>query len=219
MRQGSRPRRDTDLSSELRARYVRLFVRTAREICPGWEVVPQFRPALDAIMRWCLEAPGPLDPSKGLWLGGTNGTGKTTLLAVVKEYCRRIGRLDMKGNLYGYRITNVAEVCKAYEREGGAGIATYIESPRQAFDELGVDPSATGHFGTPLNVMQHVFLARYDRRRDSFTHVTTNLDMDQVREIYGPKVYDRIKEMFNFIILTGKSLRGGAIKPLVCEMD
>jgi hypothetical protein len=39
------------------------------------------------------------------------------------------------------------------------------------------------------------------------THLTTNLTNSQLQTRYDLRVYDRLKEMFNFVILDGDSLR------------
>lgn len=185
---------------------------TATELCPGWVVAPEHRDAINAIFRWCMELDGCLDPMKGLWLCGSNGTGKTTLLHIVKHFCQRIGRKDMDGNPYGFRISNAPQVCSIYEREGYKGIEEFVRLRRQAFDELGAEATLTGHYGTPLDVMQYILLGRYDNRHFGFTHVTTNLTLDDVKARYKIKVYDRIKEMFNIVYLGGRTYRGDFTK-------
>lgn len=182
-------------------------MKTARGICPTWEVAPEHREAVNAIFEWCMDIPGKLDLSKGLWLWGNNGTGKTTLLRIVKEFCREIRKRDSRGDIYGFRIVNVPELCGIYESKGRKGIEEYIVTSRQAFDELGAEETLTGHFGTPLNVMQYILMGRYDRRFGGVTHVTTNLTLEDVKARYGDRIYDRCKEMFNIVYLGGKTYR------------
>lgn len=185
----------------------RLFFRTARNICPDWQVAGEHRYAINDIFRWCLELDGNLDCNKGLWLWGNNGTGKTTMLKIIKDFCRKIGKRDAKGNIYSFRIVNVPEVCGIYEDKGRKGLSEFVTLPCQAFDELGAEETLTGHFGNPINVMQYILMGRYDRRYENFTHVTTNLEQSDLLKRYGPRVYDRCKEMFNFVYLGGKTYR------------
>lgn len=196
-----------DLSNDQIAEAKRWFVKTARDICPEWKVAPEQREAINAIFTWCMDIPGKLDLDKGLWLCGNNGTGKSTLLRIIKNFCKEAGKKDSYGNDYGFRIVSVPELCGIYETKGRSGIEEYIVNKRQAFDELGAEETVTGHFGTPLNVMQYILLGRYDRRYKDFTHVTTNLTLDDVKAQYGDRVYDRCKEMFNLIHLGGKTYR------------
>jgi DNA replication protein DnaC len=57
--------------------------------------------------------------------------------------------------------------------------------------------------------MAEILTDRYDMfiRHKMKTHITTNLTFQQIKESYGGRFYDRMKEMFNVISLTGKSLR------------
>lgn len=192
----------------------RLFVNTAREICPGWEVRPEHRNAINAVFYWCMGFPDKLDLDKGLWLWGNIGTGKSTLLEIVKAFCRKVGRRDRWGNPYGFRIVNVKDVCALYQEQGETGIDEFRTLRRQAFDDLGTEPKATGHYGTPLDVMGNILMGRYDRRHENMTHVTTNLSLTNVRDRYDERVYDRCKEMFNFVFLGGRSYRGDNVKSI-----
>lgn len=71
----------------------------------------------------------------------------------------------------------------------------------------GAESIQSGYYGNQLNVMQYILQARYDKRHTSFTHVTTNINMNQIAEIYGARIYDRALEMFNFVELSGYSQR------------
>lgn len=159
-----------------------------------------------------MELEGTLDRNKGLCLYGNNGTGKTTLLHIVRHFCEKIGKRDSSGNLYSFRISAVSEISGAFMKSGESGLETYIRSDRQAFDDLGTESIPSMHFGTQLNVMQYILQSRYDKRFTSFTHMTMNLDIDQISDLYGERIYDRCKEMFNFVKFVGDSFRGDFIK-------
>lgn len=199
-----------DLSSDQLLQAKRYFVAVAREICPGWDVSEQNRATVRAVFEWCMGIRGLADPDKGLWLYGNVGTGKSTMLRIVKEYCRRIGRRDPWGGEYGFRITSCVEVCGNYQSQGFSGIDDFISLRRQAFDEVGAEARVTGYYGTPLDVIGTVLMGRYDRRHDNITHATTNLTPDELRRRYGDRVYDRCREMFNFLHFSGQSYRAAS---------
>ena len=46
-----------------------------------------------------------------------------------------------------------------------------------------------------------------DKSNYLFTHFTTNLSPEMLKENYGERVVDRIKEMFNIVTFYGKSRR------------
>lgn len=187
-------------------------MKTAREVCPGFSFTDANRRQIAEIFRWCVMLPCSLDPDRGLFLWGNVGTGKSTVLRIVREFCAKIGRNRSNG-CPTFRLTLTPDVCAAYSEDGYDGIKTYIESPAQGFDDLGTETIPTGHYGTNCNVMQHVLHCRYDRRRDSLTHATANLSPDGLEAVYGERVFDRCTEMFNFIEMPGRSMRPGIAKP------
>lgn len=189
------------------------FVELAKTICPGFTVRDEMKDTYADIFDWCIASPeSRYDPDRGLWLWGDIGTGKTTMLEIVKEFCKIVrpyDDIDGSGYLvpYSFRISNAIQVCGEFSRFGYDGLETFIQSGRQAFDELGSEAMPTSYFGTVENVFQYLLQRRYDNRFRSFTHVTTNLTVDEIAERYGARIYDRCKEMFNFIELRGATWR------------
>ncbi len=151
--------------------------------------------------------PGNLNPDKGLCLWGNVGTGKSTMLRIVKEFTKRLGIRRLNG-CPSFRISHAADDVSAnYEEKGLEGIQTFVESRAQAFDDVGSETIPTGHYGTNCNVMQRILQSRYDRRFSSLTHMTTNFTKADIVTVYGDRCYDRCKEMFNFIEFKGRTLR------------
>lgn len=184
----------------------------AREVCPGYVLDEEMKPLVANIFDWCLGAGGKYDPDKGLWLWGEVGTGKSTMLRIVRRFCQEYrhpadygrGGVELP---YWYRIHRATDICDSYAREGAASFDRYVNDAKMAIDDLGTEARVTGHYGTPANVIAEVLLRRYDVRQWGFTHVTTNLSPAQIAEVYGIRVYDRCGEMFNFINMGGYSHR------------
>lgn len=183
------------------------FMRNAKEMCPEFSVTKELRPTLNALFNWCVMLPAQLNPHKGLWLWGNIGTGKTTMLKIIRAFCNEVRPIDIEGRRYSFRITPVGDVCRDFMDKNYMGVQDYIDSNRQAFDDLGVEPQPLSYYGTMVNVMEYVLLARYERRDVAFTHVTSNLSPKQVGQMYGMRVYDRAKEMFNFVEMAGATFR------------
>ncbi len=181
-------------------------MQIANQHCSGFRITEDNRAVISDVFRWCLMLDGRYDPAKGLWLWGNIGTGKSTLLAIIHDFCQIVRPLK-DGWPYSFRTSNVTEVCFEFSSGGYNAIKTYIEGRKQAFDELGSESIPTGHYGMGENVMQYILQRRYERRFDSFTHVTTNLNIDQIKSVYGSRIYDRCKEMFNFVQMQGRSFR------------
>lgn len=192
----------------------RAFMAEAYEVCPGFTIEPSMKELMNDIFRWCImDDTGRYNPDKGLWLYGDIGTGKTTMLEIVKRFCRYYRPWqdsDGSGRYfvpYSFRISNAVKVCDDFSRHGYAGIDTYIDSTRQAFDELGSESVAVGHFGTVQNVFQYILQRRYEMRHTGFTHATTNMELSEISQRYGARIWDRCKEMFNFVEFSGASWR------------
>lgn len=195
------------------------FISIAKSICPGYQVTEDMKPLLNDIVRWCLMLDGKYDPEKGLWLWGNIGTGKSTMLEIIRDYCyivrspvcyrERLYPRIMRREpwAYSFRITNASYVAGMFAKEGYPGIEEYITTCRQAFDEVGRECIPTGYFGNMENVFQYILQRRYDIRRGDFTHVTSNLSPDQIATVYGDHIYDRCFEMFNFVEMSGDSWR------------
>lgn len=211
-------RRPVDSREPTREEKLR-FLEVAKMICPGFKVSEVLKPVLNDLVRWCLGLAGPYDPDKGLWLWGSIGTGKSTMLSIVKEYCRIVrppevyrrsdcpSEMRMEPVSYGFRTTNASEVAGAFAQGGYPAIDEYITSIRQAFDEIGRECIPTGFYGNMENVFQYILQRRYDLRHGDFTHVTSNLAPAQIAEVYGDHIYDRCIEMFNFVQMSGASWR------------
>ncbi len=200
----------TALTSEADVnRAKKAFMAAAREVCPGFAITEAMKPTVNDIFRWCCLLPGRLDPQRGLMLHGDIGTGKTTMLEIARIFAQRMRPRDDKGRLYGFRTASAIGVASDFNSEGYGGIRTYCESDRQAFDDLGLEPTSVNYYGTRVNPMQHVLLARYDRftATGDFTHITTNLNLQGIRDLYGDQVYDRCKQMFNMVEMNGSTWR------------
>ena len=52
-------------------------------------------------------------------------------------------------------------------------------------------------------------MKRYDifQTYKKLTHITMNLDTDDIKDMFSERLVDRFREMFNIISLTGKSFR------------
>lgn len=196
-----------DLSSQKIVGLKRLFLEVACEVCPGFQVTEHNRGIISDLFHWCALIPGTLDPAKDLWLYGTVGSGKTTMLKVIRAFCKIVRGDDDKGNPYSFGIDMMSEVCAAYTEKGEAGLRPYMEARHKAFDDVGAETIPAYHYGSPLNVFQRVLEARYDRRHDMVTHVTANMSPGQAKAVYGVRVYDRCREMFNFVEFTGPTFR------------
>lgn len=147
---------------------------------------------------------------KGIMLVGGTGTGKTSLL--------RMFALNPK-NTFG--VISSRAIADEFASEGGDLIKKWWAPEYQVlltsnpfghnslgvcFDDMGTE-SEGKYFGNHKNVMGEIILNRYDRYSEfaGRTHLTTNLNAEEISRTYGPRVASRMFEMFNIIVFPGNA--------------
>lgn len=184
-----------------------------------FEVEPKFDPSkasrdiLNSVFAWIWKYDQcnalHVDYNKGFFLYGTLGRGKSMTLNAMQKYMNSIKRRFWKND---YRIgawwKTASELANIYAADGQSALIQYAaDDMNLVIDEFGREPIPASNYGTKMNVLQFLLQLRYDKRRSTVTHITTNLNPDQLEPIYGDYVADRCKEMFNFIEFDGESLR------------
>ncbi len=148
------------------------------------------------------------DYRKGFFLYGPVGTGKSTLLKGLQGYMNSIRR---RGILKDYRIgffwKSASELANSYAGDGQEKLLQWCTDCNLLIDELGREPRPAKHYGTELNVIQFLLQLRYDHRKENVTHLTSNIDPQQVLPMYGDYISDRFREMFNIFAYEGESKR------------
>ncbi|MDQ0109160.1 energy-coupling factor transporter ATP-binding protein EcfA2 [Chitinophaga terrae (ex Kim and Jung 2007)] len=141
-----------------------------------------------------------LDLQKGILLTGKIGCGKTSLITLMRPLsadaymphmvsCREI---SFEFSKIGY------DVISRYSRNA---FFPYTDIPRvHCFDDLGVE-QPVNHWGNSCNVMAEILLSRYDLwiSHKMITHITTNLNSQELEEAYGNRLRSRMRAMFNLI--------------------
>lgn len=133
----------------------------------------------------------------GLMLCGRCGNGKTTMARAV---CRLIGVLD-KCNVWTMTASEAAELqLKDPEWFGNFKTATRI-----FIDDLGTEPVEVKDYGTVKMPLVEILFHRYEAMK--FTLCTTNEDDASLLRKYGPRIADRLNEMFNRLAFEAQSFR------------
>lgn len=185
----------------------KLFLKVAQSVIPQFAIDNSNRQLITDLFHYFNGVEGRYNLDRGLWLYGDIGTGKSSLMRVFSEY--------LKLSYNGFKIHICDDISNDYSRAGDLDLYTYnqhgyIGKPVwMCFDELGRETIPANHFGAKLNVMQHILHIRYALWQSSRlkTFVTTNCDPMQIEMAYGDFIRDRIREMFNVILLEGKSRR------------
>lgn len=138
-----------------------------------------------------------LDLNKGILLTGPIGSGKTSIMTLMRFFEQPQHRSILKScrDINFEFIKDGYEVIQRYSRNN-----LLHDSKPYCFDDLGVENNLK-YFGNECNVMAEVILSRYDQfvTRKVITHITTNLSATEIEEIYGNRVRSRMREMFNLI--------------------
>ena len=160
-----------------------------------------------------LESLG-FSPNKGLLIIGSIGIGKTyALKKISKENRKGWGSLGQP-TMY-FRDSPVYE-----EDVTGQGISSLCNRLGQDFlrifkdhdlylDDLGSEKEIVNSFGNKFDPIQEILMIRYDGRNSHKTFMTTNLGEEEFKVRYGARVYSRIQEMCDIVIIRGgEDLRG-----------
>lgn len=134
-----------------------------------------------------------VDLQKGILLLGPIGCGKTTLMKLLRH---------LVPFQKSYEVISCRNIIFSFNHLGYKTIEDYGSSKFFCFDDLGIEMSVK-HFGQDCEVMGEILLSRYDlmtsNKQKFKTHITSNLDADQLEERYGNRVRSRIREMCNVI--------------------
>lgn len=154
----------------------------------------------------------PFSLNKGIWMWGNPGVGKTLMMEMFSRNKRMC-----------YDVVQCPKICYEYVKHGDAvfeglispkvvnapDLSNFLQKKKGiCYNDLGTEPLKSNYYSNTLNVMEFIMLQTYENKVPYWQrHVTTNLTFDQVKESYGIRVLDRIKECFNIIEIKGKSLR------------
>ena len=139
----------------------------------------------------------------GALLIGNTGSGKTTLMQMVKD----IIHPQSKRMFIFKKSKDMVTLFNDYENSnGGYSIFSQFKNNNIFFDDLGTEDKGN-NFGNKVEVMEIFIQDRYDLFKDKglITHFTTNLSYHEIKNRYGERCASRLGEMCNVIILGGSS--------------
>lgn len=145
--------------------------------------------------------------NKGIALIGGVGTGKSLIFKAFKDYTREILRNnsfiwhDVKEIIDSVNVKGVSFLNEVNELNGRY-TTIYI-------DDICSTNEIVNNFGTKVNVIENLLTFRYMifSRFRKLTHFSTNKYAPELREMYGERIIDRMREMFNIVELNCDSFR------------
>ena len=138
-----------------------------------------------------------IDLNKGILLSGPVGSGKTTLMNLMKT---------LTPTEHKFYIKPCRDISFEFIQEGYEVIHKYSKGklypdPKTiCFDDLGTEKNLK-YFGNECNVMAEIILSRYDIfiSKKIQTHITSNLSASEIETAYGNRVRSRLRNMLNLI--------------------
>lgn len=147
----------------------------------------------------------------GLLLCGMYGNGKTTLAKAIGSLIsfiteRELGYENRKRVRF-LKAKDICRMCAASEKfkDQYDDYAALFREEMMIIDELGEEPKDVMVYGMIHTPVIDILGERYDSQR--LTIITTNLDVDALKEKYGGRIYDRFTEMLTSIVFENDSYR------------
>lgn len=147
---------------------------------------------------------------KGILLFSECGYGKTDTMRLFNSNPRQ-----------SFMVINCLTAEEDFSIEGDDGIRKYynlLPNPNPTlffghekfgilFDNLGLEKQGK-YYGSPEEVMEKILFQIYHRKAETAgkIHLTTNFSRQYIKERYGPAVYSRFFEMFNFLTFPAGSI-------------
>lgn len=149
------------------------------------------------------------DLTKGIYLAGPTGTGKTILLNVLAQYLT-IDNVVFK-NYQGTKsliYPNYTTIKAAMYFAEFGDLLPFLQKPIICFHDLGVEPQESIYMGQRVKVMQTIIQERGDMR-GVITLFTSNnpIDDPETEKLYGDRGISRLKKMCNYFELVGEDFR------------
>ena len=150
-----------------------------------------------------------IDLSKGLWIYGDRGSGKSIAMKVFQEFCAYTPHLGNR-RFSIYRYKKIEDDYKKYHSEifelYGVGALRDL-----CFDEFLKSSGVVNDYGVKKNLAELILDDRYESFvYNSFkTHIVTNIPPSYLEEnkVLDDRILDRATSMFNIIEWKGGSRR------------
>jgi len=150
------------------------------------------------------------DTTKGIYLSGGTGTGKSLLLEILSKY---LTIDNVHAVFFGENIKTLVfpryttnKVCAYYSENGD--LNPFLNAPVMCFQDLGIEQQETMFMGTRTKVMQTIIQERGDTRGLITLFSSNNGIMDsETLSLYGDRGVSRLRKMCNYYELVGKDRR------------
>lgn len=141
-----------------------------------------------------------------LLLAGGCGNGKTTFVYAMQNVVNHLNITNqVTGQNFGislYNAKDLANICKTRPKDW----RPIMDKDLMAIDDLGTEPREIIEYGNVLSPIIDLISYRYEHQLP--TILTSNLTPQQISEVYGKRIGDRLKETTEIVPFLNGSYRG-----------
>ena len=145
--------------------------------------------------------------TKGLYIAGPTGTGKTLAVDILNEFTE-IDYIPINLNGKTFRLKwqsiRAADICQEYSQYGE--IDKWKKCAILCIHDLGAEKLETMYMGNRTEVLREIIEYRGDND-GLITIITSNVKPEKLISLYGARVASRISGMCNYFILRGEDRR------------
>ncbi len=159
---------------------------------------------LQNLTRYFINDPAcPYSLTKGLFLFGAPGTGKTEIMQAMERFARE-NKLTK-----AFHFCSLSEIHVRAKAEKDSDPVTPNVQYDRCFDEFGRYVGPITRFGDSLDINEAIIEQRYERSRryGQITHFIANSTPNEMQEAFSPMVFDRLRSMCTSIHFEGESKR------------
>jgi DNA replication protein DnaC len=167
-----------------------------------------FDESMSAVVRnlvkyFINDSSGTYPLTKGLFVFGQNGTGKTEIMSALERFCYQYNLTKQ------FRFGSMSEVYNRTRSDKDYDPIADNQQFDRCFDEFGRQVGPVLRFGDPLDINESVIEARYGRfqRYGQITHFISNSTPNEAQAQFSPMVFDRLRAMCTSVIFSGESKR------------
>lgn len=182
---------------------------------------PGQKVAIQSLIQYFIgDLSGELNLSKGIYLYGANGRGKSMLMRVIRDclksaykgvYVKELDRRVAATNVRPFRINTYESIKDKVDRTGKTShVNTYLLKD-VCIDDIGyMNESKMNVYGTKIDLVAKIVKNAHNQwiiDKDIRYHFTSNLDRNLLQEMHGEGTYSRIVEMCNMVFWNGDNHR------------
>jgi hypothetical protein len=171
-----------------------------------WQFTDEQREVVANLIRYFVNDPAcPWSLTKGVFLYGSLGVGKTEIMRILSRWAENEGIPKLFHFVSLSQVYDRAQTDKEYDP-----IQENVQFDR-CFDEIGFKTGTVNRFGNDIDITETILAQRYDRNRryGQITHIISNLDTNDLIKAISPRIFDRLHELCTGVRYPGKSHRSG----------